>query len=321
MIRRRVLYLLLVALLMFSFNYRVAAQEGDSETFSNGLTVSGDFLRFYHSVDDPDRLFGQPYTVVFDDPDKTGKQIQYFDRVRMELDPSKPEGQRVSLANLGELANKDAGPVQPVSFASNMCRSINGIPVCYAFMNLYDQYGAGLLGQPISGAEYDSRGVLVQYFTRARMEWRVEMPDGQKVVLSTLGQWDFDNHISNPQLKNPTSAPSIVLPQQIQPKLFAFVARPLMANGSKQTVYALLYNQYNRAIPDATVSVVVSKEKDQDTQVIATLPATKTNDYGFAMIEFPVENLDPNQEIQVTVTAQIANGPTSTASTWFRVWW
>jgi hypothetical protein len=319
MIRRRSAYLLFAFVLLFSFNIRAAAQEGDSETFPKGFIVSGETLKFYHSVDDPERLFGLPYTIAFPDPIRPNITIQYFDRVRMEYDPSLPEGQRVVLADLGNFAHNDAQPGLLVPTAPNMCQMVYPKPVCYGFRDLYNRYGEKYFGKPITEAEYDDNGRLVQYFTRVRMEWRPEMPTGQKVVLTELGRIDYEKRIGNPLYKD-SKNPSV--PTKIEPKLFAFVARPLVANGDKQFVYALLYNQNDQPIEDANITIKVTR-RDGDSHVIQLLDPTtlKTNKSGYTSLEFSVPNLNPNEEIEIEVTAQIVNGPSSTATTWFRVWW
>jgi hypothetical protein len=323
MMGRRIIFSLLVVIFLFgfSFNYskHVAAQEGNSETFPNGLIVSGEFLNFYRSVDDPERLFGLPYTVVFTDPFPPGKKIQYFDRVRMEYDASQPEGQRITLAPLGDYAHSDAQPGQPIPATANMCRSFtNGKSVCYAFLDLYNRYGEKILGLPITNAEYAENGRLVQYFTRARMEWRVEMPSGKRVVLTELGRIDFEKRIGNPLYKT-ANGQQVIVPEKIDPKLYAFVARPLIANDHKQQVYALLYDQNDQPIQDA--QIVIKVILPEGVPPIPNLPSKATNEYGFTSSEFSVENLRPNQEVQVVIEAKIENGPTTTATTWFRVWW
>ncbi|RPJ50876.1 MAG: hypothetical protein EHM21_04020 [Chloroflexi bacterium] len=316
MIRRRVLYVLFIVLFLFSCDIGAEAQESDTETFPNGLTVSGEFLKLYRSVDDPERLFGMPYTSVFIDPFPPGKQVQYFDRVRMEYDPTQPEGQRIALAELGKFAHSESEPGQPIPSAPNMCRTVNGKSVCYAFRDLYDRYGERIFGLPITEAEYDKNGRFVQYFTRGRMEWRVEMPPGKRVVLTELGKIDFEKRIANPRFKDPNEQR---LQTSIEPKLYAFVARPLLANGNKQSVFALLYDQYDRPIEGAKITVTL--RPPAGAAPIPNPPSQTTNKDGYASVEFPVANIQPNQPVDVIIEAQMENLPEAEATTWFRVWW
>src|SRR5512133_2462996 len=104
MVPRRILYGLLIVALLFGgsqviptgiMRAQAAAhgaahgaalgsgqtQAGEEKQFDNGFTVSGEFLTFYRSVDDPDRLFGNPITIEFDDPTRPGFRMQYFERV------------------------------------------------------------------------------------------------------------------------------------------------------------------------------------------------------------------------------------------------
>src|SRR5665647_508366 len=51
-------------------------------------------------------------------------------------------------------------------------------------------------GDPISSLEYRD-GHVVQYFTKVRMEWQQNLPEGHKVVLSLLGRTAFDKYVGD----------------------------------------------------------------------------------------------------------------------------
>ncbi|HLB50204.1 MAG TPA: hypothetical protein VJL59_24540 [Anaerolineales bacterium] len=57
-----------------------------------------------------------------------------------------------------------------------------------AFTGFYESHGSLLLfGEPIS-AELDENGVTVQYFQNAKLEYHPQLPDGNQIILSSLGE-------------------------------------------------------------------------------------------------------------------------------------
>jgi len=319
MIPHRGLLPILTALLLFSsLTFATAQQDEDRQYFEKtGHWVSGEFLAFYSSVDDPERLFGSPITDSFADPLRQGITIQYFERVRMDLDPTQPAGERVSLANLGLWMYDDAQRGLLVDFPDNnaMCRVFaNAKKVCYAFLQLYDRYnGAVLFGQPVSNLEY-ANDHLVQYFENVRMEWRTEMPENQKVVLTEIGRIDFDHRIGDDNKQRPNR----ITQYQRELRIQAFVAYPLVGPNDRQVVHVVAHDQFHN--PWADVQMVITLEYP-DGRTESRKLENLTGGDGLAAGEFELDNIEPNQIIQVAVEAIVVNGPTASATTWFRGWW
>ena len=317
---RRALFPLIIVLLLITAGLSTAgAQTSDQEYFPQyGHWVRGEFLTLYHSASDPARLFGQPITGVFPDRFHPGLQVQYFERARMDYDPTRPVGQRVSLADLGEFVYDENQAGQPADFSTstNMCRQFsNGKSVCFAFLQFYDtNNGAKYFGLPLSNTEFLD-GRLVQYFQRARMEWRSEMPTGQKVVLTELGLIDFDHRVADPSLRKAEASDNVML---IQPKVYAFIAHPLMANGQRQQIYVLVRDQYDNPLPGTQVMITLVYP---DGHTESRRPAAFTNADGVTQDSFSVQHVDPNQVIQINVEADISSDLKGSATTWFRVWW
>ncbi len=320
MIRRRELSILLAVLILVTNIAAVPAQQEDGKYFNKtGHWVTGEFLEFYNSVDDPERLFGSPITDAFPDPLRQGIMIQYFERVRMDLDPSLPMGKRVRLANLGLWMYDEAQKGLPVDLQDNnaMCRVFtNGKSVCFGFLQFYDRYnGATLFGQPVSNVEY-ANDRLVQYFENVRMEWRHEMPVGQKVVITEIGRIDFDRRIGDKRLIDPN--PTGITGFQRDLKVKAFMARPLVTTGDRQTIYVITHDQLHK--PWADVQIIITLEYPDGTHETHRLGKLTGGD-GFTSEQFTIPVVKPNQVINVLVEASVANGPTSTTTTWFRSWW
>jgi len=296
------------------------AQQDDGLLFEEtGHRITGEFLEFYNSVDDPERLFGAPITDAFPDPLLQGIMIQYFERVRMDLDPSLPKGERVRLAKLGLWMYDEAQRGLPVNLPDNnaMCRVFaNGKSVCYGFLQLYDRYnGPVLFGQPVSNVEY-ANGRLVQYFENVRMEWRNEMPEGHKVVITEIGRIDYDRRIGDPWRIKPDLSGISSSQRKLQVKVF--VSRPRVTTGDRQTIYVITTDQYANPWPDVEVNVTL--KYPDGTEVTRRLEQL-TNGDGFASGQFIISDVKPNQTIDVSVEASVANGPAATTTTWFRSWW
>jgi len=149
-----------------------------------GHIVSGAFLNFYNSRGSL-TVFGYPITEQF--MVENGIIIQYFQRARMELYPGDPY---VRLGRLGwEWLNRQpkwpgTAPQPP---ANVRYFPETGYNVQGAFLDYWNSHGQlDIFGYPISG-EFTENGRTVQYFQRARMEWRPENPYPYQVQLGLLG--------------------------------------------------------------------------------------------------------------------------------------
>lgn len=286
-----------------------------------GHWVSGPFLEYYESVPDPLLILGYPLTEQMAHPIRQGVIIQFFQRARLELNTNVSEAQQeVNLAPLGEWLYSSTGRGELANFAmaTNACRTFpeSGIPVCYAFLQFYDgNNGAVYFGEPVSQPEIID-GRLVQYFERARMEWRPEMPNGQRVALTDLGRLDFDLTIGN----DAYTEPLIGIPeaQLVDIRAHAFAEHPLIGSGERQTVFVVVVDQYMRPVADAQVMVTVRMPNGS---VENLRPDRATNEDGFTQVDFSIPEIEPNQVVEIQAEANVINGPQDLTTTWFRVWW
>jgi hypothetical protein len=322
----RILVLLSLAVLLtgMSASPTPKAPTGDELYFSeSGHSVSGEFLDYFKKADDPLLLFGYPLTEVFEQPLKQqGWRVQYFQHVRMELDPTAPAGARISLAYLGSRFYDDPtlrGTDANIDTNNWSCRyfPVTKLNVCYAFLQFYDAHdGATYFGNPISKMETMSDGRLVQYFEKARMEWWPERPVGARVILSDLGKWDFEINVGGTDKSRPQQpGPDIV--QDIRLSVWAFVAKPLVKANATQTINVVVQNQFFQPVQGALVMAAI---KYPDGQVVnQRLPETDIN--GVTTMTLPVGNYSPNQMVGVEVNVKISQGPSAIANTYFRIWW
>ena len=80
---------------------QVLAQAENTRHFpETGHYVTDEFLVMYESIPNPTLLYGFPITEAF--VDIFGTKVQYFEKVRFELDPSLPANIQVKLSPLGE---------------------------------------------------------------------------------------------------------------------------------------------------------------------------------------------------------------------------
>ena len=153
-------------------------------------TLRGAFRNFWN-LNGGLEVFGYPLTEAFEEPDARGvkRQVQYFERARLEADPQDPS--RISIARLGaERATGRAFPtIAPFddtperAYFGQTGHSLGG-----AFKTYWENHGGlASFGFPLS-EELDEGSVTVQYFERARFEFRPTADAPDRVALSLLGR-------------------------------------------------------------------------------------------------------------------------------------
>ena len=314
--------LLIVLMVMLQLvNLGVASAQGERHRYfpTTGHWVTGEFLDKYESVPNPEIVYGEPLTDAFDSQlshDPAGTRIQYFERARFELHPDHPADLRVTLTLVGEFFYDQEGPGQPLStkYFSPACQNIpeDGPQVCFAFLKFFNDLGGiAQFGYPISEMVV-LNGRLVQYFQRARLEWRPELPSGHRVVLSDLGSRYFYAVDENITLRQTDldAVPGALMDL----KVHAFVDRAVMPPNGLQEVFVIVQDQTFRPVSGAHVVMHVYLPSGgwQD----FSMPLTNSN--GLAMVSFIVQD-EPAGLIHVVVEARY-NELHVTTETAFRIW-
>ena len=282
-------------------------------------SVNGDLLAFYQSIPDATLTIGYPLTELF--TDNMGKQVQYFQKARLEYDPSAPEGKRVTMTSLGTLILQPARLIPVNDFSTNTpaCSPYTSqygtYFVCYAFQDFFNKHGGlAMFGYPITN--YSKEGELyVQYFERARFEYHPGSLTESYVKLTNIGDMQFDISGNDPGYKLP------IEPQNYQPKVIylhaqAFVGRAVLEAQSSQSLYVVVLDQGLDPVANVTVSAFV---RLPDGRMLSySLPAT--NKDGISQLKFDIGSQLPDQVnlIRVEVTYE---GLKAAATTWFRTWW
>src|SRR5689334_275399 len=234
----------------------VSAQSADVQYFpETGHHVKGDFLRFYNRAPDPKLVFGYPITEQITSRD--GKTVQYFQRARFELRADLPENQRVELTSVGQALYQPANQLKLGNTAG--CDSFaTGYSVCFAFLDFFKANGgAAQFGNPISPFEFHEN-LIVQYFEKARFEWRADRPEDQRVVLTDLGRLYFDKLGEDPVQLKPVNPLDATINPVLSLKIRAFVLKPLTRSSGQQTVYIIVQSQTFQAVPNATGKATIA---------------------------------------------------------------
>lgn len=308
--------LLVLALAVVFPTAQISAQAPDRIYISEtGHWIEGKFLEMYRSTDTPELIFGYPLTDEITNPE-TGAVMQYFQRARMDLIES-VGGPVIQLANLGTFLYTPGTPSDGNYTNSASCRFFpqTGKPVCYAFLEFYQQHqGDIFFGNPISGVE-EQDGRWVQYFERARLEWSAAGGAGQWVTLTDLGRIYFDT-FGYALSAADTQISAQIAGELVHPQVHAFVEKALVQGNANQTLFIVVQDQRLQPVEGAMVMVVITWP-DQ-TQSLFRSPMTDAN--GISKLEFAVADLAPKEIIKVDVTASYQDN-SDQASTWFRIWW
>jgi len=310
----------LITLLGSSRGDVFAGLQGEREYFpETGHWVSDDFLIKYHSIPNPEEIYGNPITEAFQDKD-SGLTIQYFEKTRFELHPLDVSDLRVRLSALGSVIYIK-GQTLPGIFNPSACRLYNqsdaGYYVCYDFLTFFDKNGGvSQFGYPISNFEVHD-GWIVQYFQRARFEWHPENPLGQWVTVSNLGRQYFNLHSRDPRLLRPIRNNNIFSNNMVTDlNVRAYVGQPVMPSVGKQTLYIIVQDQDHNPVEDANLAFTLLYPNG-DTKILQMRP---TNEFGISIYRFPI-NSENIGTVKLEVTASRTGLENVSTITSFQIWW
>ena len=303
--------LLLLAMLLTSWG-TAKAQSADVQFFpETGHSVRGDFLRYYKSVRDPKLVFGYPITERI--TSKDGKTVQYFQRARFELLPELPENKRVQLTQLGQ-ATYHAGRQLTLNNSAGCDSFPTGYAVCFAFLDFFKSNGGtAQFGNPISPFEFHEN-LIVQYFEKARFEWRADRPEGQRVVLTDLGRFYFDQLGEDQAHLRPVRPLDATINAVLSVNVRAFVAKSVTRPTGQQTVYVIVQSQTQQAISNANGKATIHWPGGQTEDYFFT-----TNSAGIGTVTFNYTDQEPGELISVDVVVAY-QGLAGATRTSFRIW-
>jgi len=310
-LRRLALPILVLTILLAAWG-PAKAQSADTQYFpETGHNVRGDFLKFYKNARDPKLVFGYPITEQF--TSKDGKTVQYFQRARFEVGSDLIRNPRVQLTLLGQATYKPGGQLN-INNSSGCQLFLSGYRVCFAFLDFYRANGAAAqFGNPISPFEYHEN-LIVQYFEKARFEWRADRPEGQRVVITDLGRAYFDQLSEDQAQLKPVNPLDATINPVLSLKVQAFVLKSVTMASGRQTVYISVQSQTLQAISNATGKAAIHWPDGRTEDYFFT-----TNNSGLGSITFDFSDQKQGELVPIDITV-IYQGLVGTTTTSFRIW-
>ena len=291
------------------------AQTSDGTRYfpETGHTVKEEFLRFYRKTLHPEVVYGLPITEQF--TSKDGKVVQYFQRARFELGSGTSGNAGVQLTPLGQATYK-AGSDRLNIYNPSACRYFQtGYQVCFAFLEFYQANGDEVqFGSPISPFEFHEN-LIVQYFERARFEWRADRPEGQRVVLTDLGRNYFDQIGEDPARLQPIRPLDATISPILSIHGRAFVRSAITKSKGQQTVHVVVQSQTGQPVQNANGKATIHFSDQPAVEYFFT-----TNSSGLGSVTFDFQDQEPGAlvPVEIIVTYQGLFARTSTS---FRIWY
>jgi hypothetical protein len=288
--------------------------------------VCDEFLEFFETRGGLE-IFGYPLTEAFDDPAR-GLRVQYFQRARMEFHPYNPEPYQVQLGLLGDELDYSSPPPNPPSdpAVNNSLRHYfpqTGHTVSHSFLRYYREHGGlDIFGYPIT--EFmEEDGLVVQYFQRARMEWRPDESSGAQIRLTNLGEiyleqvgipGDYDELYPQERMADTfaTESPDRVKELEID----ASVRYIITGRQGVQTIFVYVTDQRQQPISGAIVSMTVRYPLDE----VRYEYENPTDGEGFTKHAFDIKNSPPGRNVVIDVIATY-DDLTSMTQTFYLPWW
>jgi hypothetical protein len=289
------------------------AQSADVQFFpETGHSVRGDFLTFYNSAADPKLVYGYPITEQIKSRD--GKTVQYFQRARFEVGKDILGNLKIQLTPLGQAAYKPDTQLNLENSSGCQLFITTGQRVCYAFLDFFKANGGvEQFGNPISPFEFHDK-VIVQYFEKARFEWRADRPEAQRVVITDLGRIYFDMLKEDPAQLKPVQPQDATINAVLSIKVRAFVDKPVTLSSGQQTVHIVVQSQTLQPVKDANGKIVIHFPDGTATEYFFT---TNASGVGSATFSFTDQKQGELVPIDVFVAYHGLSGSTTTS---FRIW-
>ncbi|MCF6278018.1 MAG: hypothetical protein L3J16_04620 [Anaerolineales bacterium] len=301
-------FLLIVVVLCLLVTIPAQAQSSDSMYFDQTKhNVEGPFWVYYQSIPQAGTLFGYPITEDF--TSKDGKKVQYFQRARFEL-----SGQQVIVSPLGSLTYHPSAQLNIYNPMACRTFSQTGFSVCFAFLEYFDQYGGeATFGNPISPFEFQD-GKIVQYFEKARMEWRPSNPNGQRVVLTDLGKRYFDAFEEDTSQQDGVLPKNGEAPSVLQVNVLAVPWKASVRYKDLQRIFVIVEDQTKAPVVNATGTATINWPSGEKSTFAFT-----TDKNGIASFPFTIpEQPQGRAEVEVQIVRNLLLGKTTTS---FSIWY
>jgi hypothetical protein len=279
-----------------------------------GIPVTELFADFYQEMGGAS-LLGQPLTQPFR-PAESEPLLQYFQMIRLEYD-----GQQVQITPLGAWALAGVGPAveayAPAPTSRIRIFEQTGQPVWDEFLAFYEaNRGELLLGLPLS-PQLNEGNRRVQYFENGRLEWHPELPVGQRVQLTPLGEAHFQSEmrlIYQDGIRNAGPVPAAGLTHV---HVSASVSAPILYAGDEQILYVTVLRPDGRPVSDVAASVTVSYGETEN-----TYPLDPPDGEGKIQARLSVADVPPGHAVLLSIRVYAPDSREIGHKTiGFRTWW
>ena len=310
-VRRFVTPLLVMFILLASWG-SAQAQSADMQFFpETGHSAKGAFLQFYKDAKDPKLVFGYPITEQI--KSKDGRTVQYFQRARFELTTDLLGKPIIQLTSLGQATYKP-GTQMNIANTAGCQLFFSGQRVCYEFLDFFKANGGtSQFGNPISPFEFHN-DLIVQYFEKARFEWRADRPKDQRVVITDLGRLYFDQLGEDAAQLKPVTPQDATINSVLSIKVRAFMLKSVTRSSGQQTIYVIVQSQTLQSVSNANGKIVIHWPNGKTEEYFFV---TNSSGIGTASFNFSDQKQGELVPIDVIVVYQGLAGTTTTS---FRIW-
>ncbi len=318
---RRLASTVLIVGTLFSAQTQASAAQGEGGRYypETGHTLGASFIDFFDALGGTE-LLGYPITEPFVDP-LSGWLIQYTENARMELVPSRQEGEtRPRLSSLGEALGGWQPPLDPpggIFGGDANCRfyAESHHNVCYAFLEFYETHGGpATFGYPISEFTLEA-GRIVQYFQAFRFDWYPEDPAGGRVRLAPLGRAHFERLGYDPELLRPRRPEDPATQVVTELRLHASLMVPVAPTAGSQRVILAVRDQTLSPVARAAVLLVAHFPNGDRTLVMPL-----TDDGGVSRLTLAYEGVPAGSTVDLEFWVVYGALQAVTRDS-FRVWW
>lgn len=222
-----------------------------------------------------------------------GKQVQYVENGRIELDPLTGKAR---LSPIGEMLGFRTPPIAtgqipPKGDPHRRYHGETGHTIPYMFLSFYDAHGGpDIFGYPIAEFTIEDHHI-VQYFQCVRLDY---YPESKQVRLGPLGR----TALNRAPILKPTAEPTPDR-RSARPELCAFVKYPWFNRTSKQTAYVRATDSKGQGIAGLPVHVVISDHKAS-----LTFQASPTDQGGYSSFSFSGEEFEGIVQVNAIVSWQ-----------------
>jgi hypothetical protein len=276
-----------------------------SKASSARIEVAPPFADFY-SQNGGEQAFGRPITAAFVDT-KINRTIQYFETVRMEEDPTMAEGNRATLAPIGQWVFDGLR----VTFADPNY-SLGG-----PLLTFYEDHGGEhVFGRVISPlfAEGDR---LVQYLENARLEWHPDAVLEERVQVGHLGYKHYQGTGMDLVYRDFIAARPASAATVTEAVVSAAITPPIVYRGDRVTLYVAAQSPEGRPVEDAVVSYAINADPDSFGRELGV-----TNGDGWLRRTLRLPNLPPGERVQIDIVIHGSSGAVLGRTTvTFKTWW